>query len=409
MNLSKRQRSVINGVDAGPFLTLLGGAIRGGKTWVAVLSFLIWSQLREKGNAIKKDYIIAGRTLTSLERNVMPAMREHCFLFNCYLERNRSYQYVKINGVTYWLVGVNDARAQDKIQGMTAAGALVDEIVLLTEDFWNQLLSRLSVEGSRLWATYNPDNPGHWFKKTVVDQLDRYNGEIVQFSMDDNPTLAEETKQRYREQFAGHFKSRFIDGDWAAPYGLIYPMMVGEDIDVEEYDKLAFSMDYAHAGVWSVIEWRQITLDNRKIWVASGEIYRDWRNTLPLSDEEMVDLVYRWIDDRPYSAVYIDPATYKSWKRAARGVGMKISWPRVERNQGIKLCQALLFNKTVRVTNNCPETLSEAEIYSWDEKAVERGEDEPLKGNDHAMDAFRYFVTGALWGQTRILEKPRSL
>ena len=30
--------------------------------------------------------------------------------------------------------------------------------------------------------------------------------------------------------------------------------------------------------------------------------------------------------------------------------------------------------------------------YIWDEKAAQRGEDRPVKENDHAMDAVRYFV-----------------
>jgi hypothetical protein len=30
--------------------------------------------------------------------------------------------------------------------------------------------------------------------------------------------------------------------------------------------------------------------------------------------------------------------------------------------------------------------------YVWDEKAVNRGEDKPLKVNDHAMDSIRYGI-----------------
>ena len=30
--------------------------------------------------------------------------------------------------------------------------------------------------------------------------------------------------------------------------------------------------------------------------------------------------------------------------------------------------------------------------YIWDEKAAQQGEDRPVKENDHAMDAVRYFV-----------------
>ena len=32
------------------------------------------------------------------------------------------------------------------------------------------------------------------------------------------------------------------------------------------------------------------------------------------------------------------------------------------------------------------------ETYVWDQKAKERGEERPVKQNDHAMDALRYII-----------------
>ena len=41
--------------------------------------------------------------------------------------------------------------------------------------------------------------------------------------------------------------------------------------------------------------------------------------------------------------------------------------------------------------------IQEFGLYSWDDKAVE---DTPIKENDHAMDAIRYFVnTMGIWRQ----------
>lgn len=34
------------------------------------------------------------------------------------------------------------------------------------------------------------------------------------------------------------------------------------------------------------------------------------------------------------------------------------------------------------------------QTYSWDPKAVERGEEKPLKIRDRGPDAFRYFAKG---------------
>jgi DegV family protein with EDD domain len=41
---------------------------------------------------------------------------------------------------------------------------------------------------------------------------------------------------------------------------------------------------------------------------------------------------------------------------------------------------------------DCKETIKEFGSYIWDEKAVERGDDKPVKQHDHCMDAARYFA-----------------
>ncbi len=45
------------------------------------------------------------------------------------------------------------------------------------------------------------------------------------------------------------------------------------------------------------------------------------------------------------------------------------------------------------MTDQCHGIVSEMTEYTWDPKATEKGEDKPLKANDHSMDALRYVVT----------------
>jgi phage terminase large subunit len=50
----------------------------------------------------------------------------------------------------------------------------------------------------------------------------------------------------------------------------------------------------------------------------------------------------------------------------------------------------LLTNGTYKICSNCTQTLKEFSNYLWDSKASQRGEDKPIKQNDHSMDAQRY-------------------
>jgi len=46
----------------------------------------------------------------------------------------------------------------------------------------------------------------------------------------------------------------------------------------------------------------------------------------------------------------------------------------------------------LKVHDSCEKTKEELTLYSWDQKAQERGDDKPLQENDHLMDALRYAV-----------------
>jgi phage terminase large subunit len=50
----------------------------------------------------------------------------------------------------------------------------------------------------------------------------------------------------------------------------------------------------------------------------------------------------------------------------------------------------------VKIHESCTGLISELELYVWDEKAAQSGEEKPLKTNDHAPDALRYYVMTAL-------------
>lgn len=60
---------------------------------------------------------------------------------------------------------------------------------------------------------------------------------------------------------------------------------------------------------------------------------------------------------------------------------------------GIQQCQILIERGAVQVHCSCRETIREMGAHSWDPSADGRGDPErPLKRDDHAPDAFRYYI-----------------
>ena len=137
-------------------INLLEGSVRSGKTWISLVLWAFWvASMPQDGN-----YLMVAKTLTSLRRNCLDLLAELVG------ESNFAYSLSKKEGILFgrrvYLEGVNDARAESKIRGMTLQGAYCDELTLFTEDFFAMLLSRLSEPGAKLISTTNPDSPMHW-------------------------------------------------------------------------------------------------------------------------------------------------------------------------------------------------------------------------------------------------------
>jgi PBSX family phage terminase large subunit len=66
---------------------------------------------------------------------------------------------------------------------------------------------------------------------------------------------------------------------------------------------------------------------------------------------------------------------------------------------GIELVSTIMGADKFRVHARCKNVLRELTSYVWDPKAQKRGEDAPLKQNDHCLDPIRYIANGTrqLW------------
>src|SRR5690606_26825491 len=137
------------------------GSVRSGKTIASLLAWLLYVRQGPAGNLA-----MIGKTERTLKRNVIDVLVEMLGERRC--RHNRGEGELNLLGRRIYLAGANDARSEDKIRGLTLAGAYVDEASLVPEAFWSMLLTRLSVEGARLFATSNPDNPHHWLMRSYL-------------------------------------------------------------------------------------------------------------------------------------------------------------------------------------------------------------------------------------------------
>src|SRR5207248_1898268 len=75
---------------------------------------------------------------------------------------------------------------------------------------------------------------------------------------------------------------------------------------------------------------------------------------------------------------------------------------------GIRSTATALDSGLLRIHRSCTGLLDELPAYAWDPAASERGEDKPLKRDDHSCDALRYAVHSAAHEWRHLLPAPTS-
>jgi PBSX family phage terminase large subunit len=420
---SIKQRRLLNWWrDGSPYkgydIVIADGAIRSGKTIAMICSFLQWTfDAFPKG----EDFIIAGKSIGALKRNVLKPMFQILSAWGIPYEYNRSENFIVIGRNTYYCFGANNESSQDVLQGLTAAGALADEVALFPQSFVDQMIGRCSVDGSKIFMNCNPRGPYHFMKLEFIDKADEKRIYHLHFTIDDNLSLSEKVKERFRRMFSGVFFKRYILGLWVMAEGIIYDMFdeaVHKVPTVERnYSEYYVAVDYGTQNPTTFGLWGK----HGKSWYKVKEYYYSGRDEgKQKTDEDYYKDLEKFIGDLydkdrnhdPYDyysepklkAVIVDPS-------AASFIALikqKGKFPVMNANNevldGIRNVATALKTRMIFFNDCCTNTFREFYSYVWDPKAQERGEDKPTKENDHCLDADRYFVHTVLFNGPATLE-----
>lgn len=363
------------------------GAIRSGKTVCMSLAFIQWSMHSFNG----QNFGMCGKTVGSFRRNVLSVVKQMLPARGYTIRDRRTDNLVVISrGSTenyYYIFGGKDEGSQDLVQGITLAGILLDEIALMPESFVNQATGRCSVDGSKFWCNCNPAGPEHWFKKQWIDERQKRNLLYLHFTMEDNLSLSEQIRARYRAMYTGIFYRRYILGQWCLAEGLVYEFDPERHVthDLPECGEWYISCDYGtlnpfSAGLWCVRD---------GVAVRVSEFYHSGREQQrQLTDEEYYRAIEQLAGDRDIRHIVVDPsaasfiACIRSHKR------FSVRKAKNDVMYGIRLTAMMLQAGVIKIGSGCKDAIREFGLYRWDDK----GEvDKPVKENDHAMDDIRYF------------------
>ena len=391
-------------------INILSGSVRSGKTWATIPKILWASRYGVSGRKI-----LTGVSKQTIYQNVLLDLFE---VLGSDCRYNRQSGELAILETQWLAIGASDEGAEKKIRGLTVGVAVCDELTKMPESFFKMLISRMSPKGARAYASTNPDNPAHWVNTELLENHKLTRGLAgadlwaETFTMDDNPTLTEEYKERLKRQYTGVWYKRFVLGMWVAASGSIYGDVLTDDLYYDDSTRpIGLLHRNGHVGrfvgldVGTVNAFAALDIydDGKTLWV-ERELYWDSRKegTQKTNSEYalMIDRFFQDSDPYDIPPIIIDPSA-ASFKAELNARGYLVIDAVNEVLEGIRKVSALMGQKRIRIHTRCVNLIRELASYAWDDKAAARGVEQPIKMNDHGVDAIRYGIA-TKWSDWRI-------
>jgi len=248
------------------------------------------------------------------------------------------------------------------------------------------------------FATCNPSFPDHKIKKWIDKHA---NGDpnyySLQFMLDDNPFLEQSYKDRIKNSLSGVFYKRNYLGLWCMAEGAIFDFF---DRSIHVLKRAPRAAEYYVAGidygtnnnfacVLIGVNTGHTTQTGPMRWVEKEYVWSSKDMGRQKMNSEYADDVERFLEPYGVRAIYVDPSA-ASFKLELRNRGMHVVDADNDVFSGLTYMTSEMSQGSLFVLENCAHLIREIESYVWDEKKSIKGEDEPVKKDDHCIDALRY-------------------
>jgi PBSX family phage terminase large subunit len=295
-------------------------------------------------------------------------------------------------------VGIKDKGAIGYIQGSTMSLFYGDEMTLYPQEVISLIDTRLSCPWSRGFGTMNPTFPNHiikqWIDLGIKGDKNYYS---LHFTLDDNPYVDADYKARIAKSSGVFYKRNYL-GLWCLAEGAIFDFF---DKSLHVVKRAPRNAEYFIAGIdvgtsnafacliIGVNTGRQEQLDGPIMWVEREYFWDSKKTGRAKTNLEYANDVEAFLEPYGVKQLYIDPSA-AAMKEELRRKNLSPIDANNDVYNGITNMVSMMCDGNLFIHESCENTIREIESYVWDSKASERGEDEPLKQDDHCMDALRY-------------------
>jgi len=268
----------------------------------------------------------------------------------------------------------------DRIRGITANVALIDEAGYCPGDTYDIVKGRLSALPGLLRIVTTPKGR-NWLYERQSEMT------IFKAATKDNPYIPREFVSDLERSYTGNFARQELYGEFVAFEGLVYPMF---SRDIHTKERKPDEMKSRWIGNDEGYTNPSVILDVGADSDGRLHVFREWYRRGQLQDT-VVAANAEWYAETRFQGVVVDSSA-AGLIAALRDANIPAMGHKGRVRDGISNVQNLLAvagdeRPRLTIDPSCIHTIAEMESYCWKE-----GKDEPEKQNDHAMDTLRYIA-----------------
>lgn len=314
----------------------------------------------------------------------------------------------RLNGNEIMNLGLDD---REKVKSLTSpTGFWAEEITEFDEDDFNQLDTRLrgyTQHYKQFIGTFNPIDEHHWVKRRffpehveqelkkkgwardvkeieIDDEVEKITTLVVHSTYKDNQFLPRKDRAKleaYKDIDEQHYKIYAL-GEWGAIGNLIYTNFTFVNEYPLSYDEVIYGLDFGFNNPTALVK---VGIRDQEYYIEELFYEKGYTNTQLL--EEMLKL-----DIPDGSVIYADcaePARIKELNDGFSIAGKTVDV--LPADKSVKDGIDFVKSQKVHLHKNSVNLSRELKSYKWKETSDGKVIDgEPVKLNDHALDATRY-------------------
>lgn len=385
---------------------LLSGAVRAGKSFIGCWKGLMLN-LKYPGNrgfiCRKENTSLPESTLFTLLHQVLPSN----WIVDHNQSKGRIIHLTPCKDVYSTIIygGLDKKAGQDyptKIGSTQFGWVFPDETLELEKGDWDMLSTRLNYMIPRytkeqndriprqIFGATNPDAPNHWLYKFFFECTEEQKKEREVYLMTpyDNPYLPKNYIKYLEQTLTGARRQRLLFGKWVQAEGTIYESFdfskhlvdASKFLPIKDYKAIYFGADsnfpLPRAAVLAGIR---------------GDGYVDILDEFYQENahvEDLIEWLVKWQKQREWTLYgYHDPSNPTAIDKINRTQGISCEKADNEVIEGISEVERHLSNNLIRINKTCVNMIREFQSYRWKKKG-----EEPVKKDDHLMDALRYLL-----------------